>query len=55
VFNRQSGRLITRYVSHTKQVCDHHTLQFLRHDSAFKTGVNALSNVVFNYMELNTQ
>jgi amidohydrolase len=38
-----------------KTVGDHHTPQFLMDDSAFKTGVNALSNLVFDYMELNTQ
>lgn len=36
-------------------VGDHHTPQFLMDDNAFKTGVNALSNLVFDYMELNTQ
>jgi amidohydrolase len=35
-----------------KTVGDHHTPQFLMDDSAFKTGVNALCNLVFDYMEL---
>jgi metal-dependent amidase/aminoacylase/carboxypeptidase family protein len=34
---------------------DHHTPQFLMDDNGFKTGVNALSNLVFDYMELKTQ
>lgn len=38
-----------------KTVGDHHTPQFLMDDSAFKTGVNALCNLVFDYMELNSQ
>lgn len=38
-----------------KTVGDHHTPQFLMDDSAFMTGVNALSNLVFDYMELKTQ
>lgn len=38
-----------------KTVGDHHTPQFLMDDSAFKTGVKALSNLVFDYMELKTQ
>jgi amidohydrolase len=35
-----------------KTVGDHHTPQFLMDDAGFKTGVNALSNLVFDYMEL---
>jgi len=38
-----------------KMVGDHHTPQFLMDDKGFKTGVNALSNLVFDYMELNSQ
>ncbi|WP_445737777.1 amidohydrolase [Mariniflexile sp.] len=38
-----------------KTVGEHHTPQFLMDDSAFKTGVNALSDLVFDYMELNSQ
>ncbi len=38
-----------------KTVGDHHTPQFLMDDSGFKTGVNALSNLVFDYMELKTK
>lgn len=38
-----------------KTVGDHHTPQFLMDDTGFKTGVNALSNLVFDYMELNTK
>jgi amidohydrolase len=38
-----------------KTVGGHHTPQFLMDDSAFKTGVNALSNLVFDYMELKTR
>lgn len=33
----------------------HHTPQFLIDDSAFKTGVNALTNLVFDYMEMNSK
>lgn len=35
-----------------KTAGDHHTPQFLIDDQAFKTGVNALSNLVFDYMEM---
>lgn len=38
-----------------KTVGDHHTPQFLMDDSAFKTGVKALCNLVFDYTELNSQ
>jgi len=38
-----------------KTVGDHHTPQFLMDDSAFKTGVNAFCNLVFDYMELNSK
>ncbi len=38
-----------------KNVGDHHTPQFLMDDSGFKTGVKALSNLVFDYMELKSQ
>lgn len=38
-----------------KTVGGHHTPQFLMDDSGFKTGVNALSNLVFDYMELKTK
>jgi len=38
-----------------KTVGEHHTPQFLMDDSAFKTGVNVLCNLVFDYMELNSQ
>lgn len=38
-----------------KTVGDHHTPQFLMDDRAFKTGVNAMCNLVFDYMELNSQ
>lgn len=38
-----------------KTAGDRHTPQFLIDDYAFKTGVNALSSLVFDYMELNTQ
>ncbi|CAN5743907.1 M20 family metallopeptidase [soil metagenome] len=31
----------------------HHTPQFIIDDSAFKTGVNAMCNLVFDYMEMN--
>jgi metal-dependent amidase/aminoacylase/carboxypeptidase family protein len=31
----------------------HHTPEFMIDDSSFKTGVNALCNLVFDYMELN--
>ena len=41
--------------SDLKTVGDHHTPQFLMEDSAFKTGVITLSNLVFDYMELNAQ
>ena len=37
-----------------KTVGDHHTPQFLMDDSAFKTGVNAMCNLVLDYMELNS-
>ena len=33
----------------------HHTPQFLIDDSAFKTGINALCNLVFDYMEINAK
>lgn len=36
-------------------VGDHHTPQFLMDDSSFKTGVKAMCNLVFDYMELNSQ
>ena len=35
-----------------KTVGDHHTPQFLMDDSSFKTGVKAMCNLVFDYMEL---
>lgn len=35
-----------------KTAGDHHTPQFLMDDTGFKTGVNALSNLVFDYMAL---
>lgn len=35
-----------------KTAGDHHTPQFLIDDAAFKTGIKALSNLVFDYMEL---
>lgn len=38
-----------------KTVGGHHTPQFLMDDSAFKTGVNAMCNLVFDYMELNSK
>lgn len=38
-----------------KTVGDHHTPQFLMDDSSFKTGVNAMCNLVFDYMELNSK
>ena len=37
-----------------KTVGDHHTPQFLMDDSGFKTGVKAMCNLVFDYMELNS-
>lgn len=36
-------------------VGDHHTPQFVMDDSAFKTGVKAMCNLVFDYMELNSK
>ncbi len=38
-----------------KTAGDHHTPQFLIDDKAFKTGVNALTNLVFDYMEMNSK
>jgi len=38
-----------------KTAGDHHTPQFLIDDASFKTGVNALSNLVFDYMEIHKQ
>ncbi len=38
-----------------KTAGDHHTPQFLIDDNAFKTGVNALTNLVFDYMEMNSK
>ena len=38
-----------------KTVGDHHTPQFLMDDSSFKTGVKAMCNLVFDYMELSGQ
>ena len=38
-----------------KTVGDHHTPQFLMDDISFKTGVSALTNLVFDYMELKTK
>jgi len=35
-----------------KTVGDHHTPQFLMDDSSFKTGLKAMCNLVFDYMEL---
>ncbi len=35
-----------------KTAGDHHTPQFLMDDSSFKTGVKAMCNLVFDYMEL---
>jgi amidohydrolase len=36
-----------------KTASPHHTARFAIDDSAFKTGVNALCNLVFDYMEMN--
>lgn len=41
--------------SDLKTVGDHHTPQFLMDDSAFKTGVKAMCNLVFDYMDLNAR
>lgn len=41
--------------SDLKTIGDHHTPQFLMDDSAFKTGVKSMCNLVFDYMELNSQ
>lgn len=38
-----------------KTAGDHHTPQFLIDDAGFKTGVNLLSNLVFDYMELTSK
>ncbi len=38
-----------------KTVGGHHTPQFLMDDSSFKTGVKAMCNLVFDYMELKNQ
>nr|WP_276390085.1 amidohydrolase [Eudoraea chungangensis] len=38
-----------------KTIGDHHTPQFLMDDKSFKTGVKAMCNLVFDYMEKNTQ
>jgi amidohydrolase len=36
-----------------KTASPHHTAEFIIDDSAFKTGLNALCNLVFDYMEMN--
>lgn len=38
-----------------KTVGDHHTPQFLMDDGAFKTGVKAMCNLVFDYMQMSNQ
>ena len=38
-----------------KTAGDHHTPQFLIDDAALKTGVNALCNLVFDYMDLHSK
>lgn len=38
-----------------KTTGDHHTPQFLIDDTAFKTGVNAFCNLVFDYMDLHSK
>jgi amidohydrolase len=36
-----------------KAAASHHTAEFFIDDSAFKTGINAFCNLVFDYMEMN--
>ena len=38
-----------------KTAAPHHTPEFIIDDAAFKTGLNAFCNLVFDYMELNSK